>query len=514
MTLVWLAKICLMVVLGTYLPLFLGVARFRRPLAVTLVAATLATLGLSAAALADGDQTPPLAGLSLGIMVGGIAVGLVSVGGLAWLAWRFPGWALPIAVAVAPLRVPLPIGDETFQALVPLYLCILAVLIAEVVVRDRLRPPPATSRDSARVTLAILIGLVGVSALWAGLDHAPTDQAFAAALVEIVAFYLPFGLLFALAWRYIASSQALGRIMSAVVTMGTVLAAVGVVQYFARFTILNRETILRELELGHGFRINSLLWDPNMLSRYLLVVIVFAAALATVRPKQRLWLCVCAGLAATADALTFSRAGWALLVLAAVLFALAVFRSRKLVVIVVSAVVLIGGLAAVVSVRDTHITLGKLSNPWGINRLTGGRYYLARSGLEMAAAHPLTGVGTGNFSLAYEDFRDRHAGPRLKESHTTPITLLAEGGIPVGLAYVAVILALGFASVRAVRGSPDRTARALMAAIAAVLTAIALHSLVYNAFFEDPTVWVLMAAVSAAAAGRLGARPPAQSCGC
>ena len=72
-------------------------------------------------------------------------------------------------------------------------------------------------------------------------------------------------------------------------------------------------------------------------------------------------------------------------------------------------------------------------------------------------------------------------------SHTTPLTVVAELG-PVGIVmYLAMIAAVVAA---AVGSGPFRAVRlTLLAAFLAILTS----SIFYNAFFEDPTTWILMA---------------------
>ena len=126
---------------------------------------------------------------------------------------------------------------------------------------------------------------------------------------------------------------------------------------------------------------------------------------------------------------------------------------------------------------------------------TSGRGTLVRRGLHIAVHHPVAGVGLGGFKHAYADLAGlKGKEPNAAASHTTPVTVAAEGGI-VGFAIYAwlVVAALLLAFRRFARDLPGLTALAL----GLVLTAIAVHSLFYSAFFEDPTVW---AAIGLAAA--------------
>ena len=80
-------------------------------------------------------------------------------------------------------------------------------------------------------------------------------------------------------------------------------------------------------------------------------------------------------------------------------------------------------------------------------------------------------------------------------SHTTPITVAAEQGL-IGLALYAALIVVALRTLLAgARATLARTA------IAAAFVALVVHTMVYAAFLEDPTTWVLLAAGAALAAG-------------
>ncbi len=58
----------------------------------------------------------------------------------------------------------------------PLYLVLLAVAIAEIVVRDRLRVPEGRRTDPVRIALAVMLAVIGVSSLWTGQATCPTPR--------------------------------------------------------------------------------------------------------------------------------------------------------------------------------------------------------------------------------------------------------------------------------------------------------------------------------------------------
>jgi O-antigen ligase len=152
---------------------------------------------------------------------------------------------------------------------------------------------------------------------------------------------------------------------------------------------------------------------------------------------------------------------------------------------VVTAVVVL----AVPQVRDELV--GKSRS--GFNRITSGRANLVGQGVRIAVDHPVVGVGAGGFSHEYA----RRLGipgrdPKRVASHTTPVTVAAEGGA-VGLAFFGWLLAAAFlATLRGLgRGFTSRVALAA----GVVLVAISVHSLFYAAFFEDPMTWALLGLV-------------------
>jgi len=122
-----------------------------------------------------------------------------------------------------------------------------------------------------------------------------------------------------------------------------------------------------------------------------------------------------------------------------------------------------------------------------LDRATSGRSQLVENGARIAAAHPVAGVGLGGFQRSYAERTGLKGDePKRAASHTTPVTVAAETGI-VGLALfgwlLAVPLATGFR-----RASASFAGRASLI-VALVVLAIGVHSLFYNAFFEDPMTW-------------------------
>jgi O-antigen ligase len=129
-------------------------------------------------------------------------------------------------------------------------------------------------------------------------------------------------------------------------------------------------------------------------------------------------------------------------------------------------------------------------------------------GARIALAHPLGGVGLGGFKRAYAERTGlRGEEPARAASHNTPITVAAETGLP-GLGLLGWLVAVAVLTALRRAGKRRLTGRvALFVALA--LTAIAVHSLFYDAFFEDPITWALFALAALTAAAVASASPSA-----
>jgi O-antigen ligase len=131
-----------------------------------------------------------------------------------------------------------------------------------------------------------------------------------------------------------------------------------------------------------------------------------------------------------------------------------------------------------------------------IDKATSGRVDLMRGGLRMFTDRPLLGFGSGAFS---KEFRKREGTGRRQAasaSHTIPITVAAEQGVPGLGAYAAVLVAsfgLMFSGLRGLRDRAPPPRLVTRAYLAAAYCGLVLHTLLYAAFLEDPITWTLIA---------------------
>ena len=170
-------------------------------------------------------------------------------------------------------------------------------------------------------------------------------------------------------------------------------------------------------------------------------------------------------------------------------------------VLLVLAVIVRGGFRAR-AFAVVVLLVGALASPAirqkaSLSHVTSGRSTLVSKGMKVALHHPVVGVGIGGFKRAYADLVHlRGKDPKAAASHTTPITVAAETGLPglvLLLWLVAAVLMLAF---RRIGRDFEGTARLTFGL---ALVAILVHSLFYNALFEDPTFWGLLALVAVGA---------------
>jgi O-antigen ligase len=267
---------------------------------------------------------------------------------------------------------------------------------------------------------------------------------------------------------------------------------------------------------------------PNELGALLVVAIVLATALAAVREWDKLVRATafCAAvLCAVAVYLTESR-GALLLGLGSALLIAPFFagrgrRAAAATLAVLAVLLSVGWFTFAASAQARH----RIMHPAA--RGGEGRADLWKMGRRMVAAHPLIGVGAGNFSVTSVDYLlrpgatvdDQYIVDRPLVPHNIYLNVLSELGI-VGLVLFLVILAstlrcaLEAAHVFARRGDPtlELLARALFIALVALLVADSVSSQLYN-----KELWFLLALAPAIRAladrlpQRVASRPPART---
>ena len=406
--------------------------------------------------------------------------GVIAAAVGAWIVVRVP-WLLALAtLACVPARIPVHVGSTQANLLLPLYavVAVAALALAWHLYGD--------DGNHAR-ELGPLAWPIGAFVAWEGVSLLWTNDVRQGS-IELLFFVLPFGLIAVVLARLVWSRAWVLTLYVQLALMGLIFAVIGIVQYETRNIFWNPKVRVDNAYAPSGwfYRVNSVFYDPSIYGRFLVVAVLASLVVVLARRGDPLWKIAATltlGITWVGLLPSFSQSSFVALGVAVTLAAILAWRRRS--VWLVGAIVVVCALAVVGSPAVRH----KAS----LSHITSGRSTLVSKGAKVAVHHPVFGVGVGGFRRAYADIAHlRGKEPKAAASHTTPVTVAAETGF-VGLALFAwlVVIALRTAF-RRLGPAFEGTARL---AFGLALVAILVHSLFYNALFEDPTFWGLLALV-------------------
>ena len=422
-----------------------------------------------------------------------VVVGAIGAVAIAALFRRWP-WLIAVsALACVPARIPVHVGATDANLLVPLYAVIAgaAVLLGWELVRGDDR---TQELGPLAWPLSLLVAWTGLSLLWTKDLHEGA--------VALLFFWLPFGLLAVSIARLAWNRRWLSVIYVQLVGMALAFAWIGVYQYATRDVFWNPKVIVANA-YAPFYRVNSVFYDPSVYGRFLVVAMLAALVLAVYDRDRRAAYASGAAVVLIWPGLlfSFSQSSFAALMVGAAVVAAFRWRWRAALALGVAAAVI-----AAIALGTPHIRHSLLRESGsGLNQASSGRAKLVTQGIRIALHNPVEGVGVGGFKRAYADRVGlKGKEPKKAASHNTAVTVAAETGIPGLLLLGWLVFVALFVTLR--RAGAAFKGRACLA-IAASLAAIGVHSLFYNALFEDPTFWGLLALTAAVRAA--AAAPPA-----
>lgn len=398
----------------------------------------------------------------------------IAVGALTYAIRRWPA-VLPVAaVAMLPIRVPLEIGGETANLLVPLYLVIASGVLARALADRATSTEQRTTNNDVwvhRLRWILAIGLV-LYAIQASYSEDVSNA------VENIGFFLaPFAVLFCLLSEIEWSAALMRKVLVAIGAVAVVCSVVAIYQYFARDLFLNPE-LFDSNQLHVYFRVNSIFFDPNILGRYLaLAITVYAGFIAWGASRRELVIAV-AVCAVALLGLAFSYSITSFGSLLAGLGVIAILRWGWRGLAAAASFAVVGAIVLLLAGGTPH------SDIEDVRSIDAGHSSLIKGGIDLAKDRPVYGWGSGSFGRA---FYERIERARTTVSHSEPITVAAEQGAIGLIVYVALVVSAFVVLLGAgARGSPAR------GLVAAAFVVMFIDSLGYTGFTTDPATWALL----------------------
>jgi putative inorganic carbon (HCO3(-)) transporter len=436
-----------------------------------VLAATEAMLAVALIPRSDLDR------LHRPLLLAGLIVVAVAVLALAAALARWPTFTPVALLLAAPFRIPIDLGTQHAFLLLPLYAVLAAAALAFCL--RTLKEPTQRLTWILAAPVAAFIALSGLSLLW--------SRDLKQGSIELLFFLFPFAALFAIVARIpfpVWLPRALGVTL---VGLTTLFALIGLYQRGTR-TLLYAPSLRVDNAFTSYFRVSSVFKDPSLFGRYLalgIAVLVVAYLLGRVRLEIATAL-----LAISFAALWFSYSQSSMVTIFVVValsaLATGTRRMRQVVLVLAAAIALAAG--AVVGFHVRHDSAQKSTS--GRSRLVSVTWQVFRN-------HPLAGVGVGAQPKASREEGALRLIASRNRSHTTPLTVAAELGVLGIIAYLAFLSGAAQALFAVARRD-----RALGLSLAAVFLTLAVHSLFYSGFFEDPITWGSLAVAGAALAAR------------
>lgn len=333
--------------------------------------------------------------------------------------------------------------------------------LAVVVTRDQARDTFIAEYPAVSMLLGLFLGWVALSTLWAEATPVVLG-AFGRFLLNAILFMIVF-------------TAIRTREQATMVVGGFVAGAATAAIYGLVFATQQR--------VGYGGRITGAGLDPNELASVLVAGIALSIGVAAClkhRPGLRIATLTGGGFCFLATLLTGSRGGIVAMacMLIAAIFLAGRWRARILVAGAVAAVV---GVYYIAALAPAEIRERIASSGSGQSREMEGRTTLWEIADRMISAHPLNGVGAGNFEVSSKHYllqpgaiyRSDVVIREPQVAHNTYLHITAELGV-IGLALFGTILVFSVAcAVRAgknfrERGDPSGEALAQCIAVAMI----------------------------------------------
>jgi len=281
-----------------------------------------------------------------------------------------------------------------------------------------------------------------------------------------------------------------------------IVIGIGLLEWALNYAIFSPRAIL----LQEFTQVSSTFWDPNHLSRYLVILILLYLPFYLYSAKKNIWLFLLSLSSLILLPLTKSVSGFISLALG---FLLILFNIRYY--IKREKEVYAGGekITPVVFIWFALIIVFALMGAWILSQASiyselifhkisaiegSARQNMDLAALEMFRKYPLFGVGFSNYSILYSSF---NPGLNFWGMGGTPIihnsfmSVASELGIAGLILLLIIYVYLGKTALIDGRNIRDDFLRRTQISLGAIWIALIVNSFMYFKFFEDPKVWLV-----------------------
>lgn len=282
--------------------------------------------------------------------------------------------------------------------------------------------------------------------------------------------------------HFINSREEIELSIKTFIYMGLLISILGVYQFFSGHYFWNAALT------NYGMnRINVTYGDPNILARYLSIVIISSLILINKRLMSKKFLLVTFLLSLFALLFTFSRSGWISILIGLIfLHYFAEGVSKKW--------IRIGGILISVVVFSSffisNLFSARVSTFSNVDFALGSRSDLILTGIQMYLDHIVFGIGLGSFQFVglqqYSELLP-YEGEYVTLSHTSIVTIMAELGT-IGLILTMALFKACFDSFKTIPSSNVLFSYSLISLNAIFIIVISAQG--DGRLFEEPLFWL------------------------
>ncbi|HDL02794.1 MAG: hypothetical protein DRP46_03250 [Candidatus Zixiibacteriota bacterium] len=275
-----------------------------------------------------------------------------------------------------------------------------------------------------------------------------------------------------------------------------IISLYGIWQHFTGIDFYHDLPMVKAAPDSYGYRARGNFTHRMTFGNYYALASMLLLGIASCADncKSRIFYCAGFALAAIASILSFSRGAQLAILITLIIFL--IFFAKKSwrlpAAAMIVAAVIVCMLSPAIQKRYKDIITVELNSDY---KFGGSRMIIWEASFNMVKAHPVFGVGQGNYGLFYDTFRaprdDRHHG----HAHNDILNVAAYAGIPAALIFIAFWAAIVYKLLKLLQKIKARNYYKGVAIGLFMATVIFFISSLYEATFADEEIRLFLMAV-------------------